>query len=413
VEAVADLLHRAGDAAGEEVQALGGVALRLLPLAPEEAPARASGDLQESFQVAQVGAQQGLGDRVVRVRHGGAGEQDRRQRWWWIRGQPRGSRHARGTTFPTVAAFNLDGSIVASGRSTRAGCDFHPVPRGSSMLPAIPDPLLRAVEQRKCVLFVGPGLSSLAGYPTWSELVDLLVAEARKMPRARTDGLEKFQACGDYFTLAEFARSTLPRDEFRQILKREFGRPVPSTPAHEAIAGTDYRGFITTNYDRLLESAVTQVRMAMPSTFTPSSYSELASALYDPDTFVFKMHGDLLEPSSVVISASDYDRLILRSPHVRSFLQAVFISNTLLFVGYSLRDPDFQLILKELTLIFQGYLPRHFALLASPGSFEIDHLLRQMNVQAIPYDSGDNHRAVLDVLLYLQDLAPATVAAAT
>ncbi len=271
----------------------------------------------------------------------------------------------------------------------------------------LPDQLLRAVENRKCVLFVGSGLSSLAGCPSWSGLVDLLVAEAMKMPGARVDGLEKFQACGDYLTLAEFARSTLPRDEFRQILKREFGRPVPATPAHEAIAGTDYRGFITTNYDRLLESAITQVRSLMPAAFTPSSYSELASALYDPDAFVFKMHGDALEPSSVVLSASDYDRLILRSPHVRSFLQAVFISNTLLFVGYSLRDPDFRLVLKELNLIFQGYLPRHFALLASPGAFEMDHLLRQMHVQAIPYDAAEDHRAVGEVLAQLQALAPA------
>src|SRR5207247_3282143 len=101
------------------------------------------------------------------------------------------------------------------------------------------------------------------------------------------------------------------------------------------------RGLLTTNYDRLLETTVTQVRHWSPPAFTPESISSLATALYNPDFFIFKLHGDISSAESIVLTTRDYDRLILRSPHVRSFLQAIFLNYTLLFIGYSLRDPAF------------------------------------------------------------------------
>ena len=65
------------------------------------------------------------------------------------------------------------------------------------------------------------------------------------------------------------------------------------------------------------------------------------------------------------MTTRDYDRLILRSPHVRSFLQAIFLNYTLLLIGYSLRDPDFQLVLRELRTLGKiswTFGPKHFKL---------------------------------------------------
>lgn len=271
----------------------------------------------------------------------------------------------------------------------------------------LPDPLIQAVRERKCVLFVGSGLSSLAGYPTWPQLIDRLVTEAKRVPSARTEGLESIEARADYLMLAEFARVTLGAYDYTEILKEELGRPVPSTEAHRAIAGTDYRGIITTNYDRLLETTITRVRNWAPNTFSNEAVSLAGSALYSPELFLFKLHGDLASPASIVLSSRDYERLILFSPHVRVLLMSVFLNYKLLFVGYGHRDPDFNLILRELALIFENYVPKHYALIPNAGTFETDHLLRSMNIQLISYDPADNHRAVLAVLQELQDIAPA------
>jgi len=172
---------------------------------------------------------------------------------------------------------------------------------------------------------------------------------------------------------------------------------------------TDYRGLITTNYDRLLETATTQFRQWTPNTFSADSVSSLAVALYNPEFFIFKLHGDIGSAESIILTSRDYDRLILRNPHARSFLQAIFLNYTVLFVGYSLGDPDFQLILSELTLIFQSYIPTHFALLPEPPEFTVDHLLNRMNIQTLPYSTKEGHKEALDVLQILQECAPYTV----
>jgi len=276
----------------------------------------------------------------------------------------------------------------------------------------LPDPLLRAARDRKLVLFVGSGLSARAGYPSWSQLIDRLVAEAKRRPSARLEGIEAMEARRDYFMLAEFARTTLGRYDYVRILKEELGRPVPTTEAHRLIAATDYRGIITTNYDRLLETTIPQVRNWAPSTFTHEGLSPMAEALFNPELFLFKMHGDVVSPKSIVLTDRDYDQLLLRSPHVRALLFAVFLNYKLLFVGYGLRDPDFNLILRELTLLFENYVPAHYALVANAGAFESEHLLDRMNIQVIGYDPADDHRAVVEVLRQLHDAAPAPLAVA-
>lgn len=276
----------------------------------------------------------------------------------------------------------------------------------------LPDPLIRAARERKLVLFVGSGLSSMAGYPTWPQLIDRLVSDAERAPNARTEGLDAIKARGDYLMLAEFARVTLGAYTYTEILKEEVGHPLAPTAAHRLIAATDYRGIITTNYDRLLEITITQERSWAPNTFTHEGYSAMGAALFNPELFLFKLHGDLSSPGSIVLSTRDYERLILFSPHVRALLMGIFLNYKLLFVGYGLRDPDFNLILRELTLSFENYVPTHYALVPNPGTFEADHLLRQMNIELIGYDPADNHRAVVEALQQLHDAAPAPLAVA-
>jgi hypothetical protein len=274
----------------------------------------------------------------------------------------------------------------------------------------LPADLRQAVRARKCIIFVGSGLSSAAGYPSWSQLLDTLVDEAKKVPNAPIVGLDKYVAAGDYLTLAEFARHQLGRNQYANILKRLLNKPAKPSPAHLSIAQTDYRGLITTNYDRIIETAITLSRHWAPNSFTPEAVSALAVALYNPEFFIFKVHGDIGSAESIVLTSQDYDRLILRSPHVRSFLQAVFLNYTVLFVGYSLRDQDFQLVLRELALVFEGYTATHYALIPDAGPFETEHLLSRLNIRAIPYDSSAGHGMVVDVLAELQKEAPYSVA---
>lgn len=274
------------------------------------------------------------------------------------------------------------------------------------MPPQIPPRLARIARDRKLILFVGSGLSCAAGYPSWGEMVLRLVDEAREIPGARTAALEELLEKKDWFSLAEFARTTLSPYDFGEILREMFIEPAPPSRAHELIARTDYRGIITTNYDRLLELTMARAANRSPGTFTTNGISAMAVALFTPDLFIYKMHGDIHDAGSMILTASDYDQMILFNPHTRSFLHGAMLNYTLLFVGYSLSDPDFQLVLRELSLMFQHHVPKHYALIPNCGDFTKEHLLRRLNVQAIGYDPADDHREAADFLAEIQAIAP-------
>jgi len=270
-----------------------------------------------------------------------------------------------------------------------------------------PKPLLDSLKARRCMLFAGSGLSVPAGYPTWSGLVDQLVAEAANAFPDKAASLKTFtKKEKDPLLVGEFARSKLGPQRYGNLLRTVFAKPGKPQPSHDSIALTDYRAVITTNYDKLIETVVTFKRGWTPPVFSFESMPSLGSALFEGLFFVFKLHGDISSPESIVLTSQDYDRLMLRSPFVRSFLQAVFLNFTLLFIGYSISDPDFQLVLKELNLIFQGTTPPHYALLADPHEFTTEHLMAQLNIQVIPYDSKNSHQEATDFLAELQKVVP-------
>lgn len=270
-----------------------------------------------------------------------------------------------------------------------------------------PAPLLQNLKDNRCILFLGSGFSTAAGYPSWPELITKLVDEAAGAYPQQADDLKRYATKEkDLLLVAEYARSRLGPQRYGSILQMLLSKPVTPQPAHKAIAHTKYRALITTNYDKLIETTITLEQHWQPNSFTPESITSLGSALFKDEFFILKLHGDIGNAGSIVLTSQDYDRLMLVSPFVRSFLQAVFLTYTVLFVGYSLNDPDFQLVRKELQLIFQGTTPTHYALLPDPHDFTSEVLMKGLNVQVIPYSTADNHKEATDFLETLRQAAP-------
>ena len=74
--------------------------------------------------------------------------------------------------------------------------------------------------------------------------------------------------------------------------------------------------------------------------------------------------------------------------------------------------PNDQLIsARRLTLIFEDYVPPHYALIPNAAEFTVEHLLARMNIQTIPYDPADGHKEVLQILERLHSEAPYNIPA--
>jgi hypothetical protein len=77
------------------------------------------------------------------------------------------------------------------------------------------------------------------------------------------------------------------------------------------------------------------------------------------------------------------------------------LTKALFFVGYSLSDPDFRLLMDRQLTHFKGFVPERFALMMDVGPVERDVLWRTARIHVSSYDKGQ-HGQVLEFLQALK-----------
>lgn len=287
------------------------------------------------------------------------------------------------------------------------------------MTPKIPTSLVRNLRERRCVLFAGAGLSAWAGLPTWRSLLERAI-EAVRAETLEDDGgeLDRLVERGRYLELADHCREQLgPR--YAELLAESLRATVQEVPeVHRLILGMPFAAWITTNYDKLLERAYAEVRGGWPKTLTHVDHDSLGMVLFDGAPFILKAHGDIDRPESIVLTTRDYREIIHANPAFNAAFSAILLTRAVLFVGYSLNDPDFRLLLDRQLTAFRGFVPDRYAIMPDIGEVEREVLWRSARIRVITYE-GD-HAWLLEFLRALQaavqaggeDAAPSRMATA-
>jgi len=110
----------------------------------------------------------------------------------------------------------------------------------------------------------------------------------------------------------------------------------------EPTAGIPYLNrFVTTNWDPFLERAL--------GVLVPMVQDRDLAFWDDTKRQVLKIHGCITRPYSLVATQSDYDACMKQNPLIFNKLKDLMATKTFLFVGYSMRDPDFQEVWKGIT----------------------------------------------------------------
>ncbi|MBK7583368.1 MAG: SIR2 family protein [Myxococcales bacterium] len=194
------------------------------------------------------------------------------------------------------------------------------------------------------LLFVGSGLSRFEaarnpGVPEsvkildWGQLTRRLSAAAgghhSNVDGTPTEALgiaQTYEAQAGRGRLIDQIEAAVPYDKFS-----------PGT-AHRALCDIGWASVITTNYDDLLERAFQD---AGRSVCKIVSDIDLSRAREPGALQVIKMHGCLLASrESIVLSTDDYAEYEGRRPGIASKVKSLLCEHPVLFLGFSLTDPN-------------------------------------------------------------------------
>lgn len=263
------------------------------------------------------------------------------------------------------------------------------------------------------VAFVGAGLSMQAGLPSWRTLMDTLIAECiADTPRKTSPDVEELSRMArgsplDMLMVAQELRERLGRRRFKEVMEATFRAPdCQPADVHRSLTRLPLAAVLTTNYDKLVETAFAVANADPPRIILPSNEPAIAALGGSDDFYILKLHGDIDEIDSVVIGVGDYRKASQTNHLYRITLEALLRDKTLMFLGYSLNDPGFVLLLDQVRGAFQGYNPGHFALMAADrvGPIAARRFEEDYGIRVLTYVPSEGHPEVAN---FLADLVTA------
>lgn len=268
--------------------------------------------------------------------------------------------------------------------------------------PKPPDSLIADCVSGECVLFAGAGLSARAGFPTWLPLVGDLLDWAIKNKFVDEIWAESRRAAianGDSGVVADGIISALQGQEeiLYGYLRKTFSRTASLSGAHRRLSGIRFCAVLTTNFDNLLEQTYKNKK---PFIYTPGDAEQLIEALHKRDFFVLKLYGDLSRSDTLMISPTQFEDAIGENLPFSQFMETLFLSKTLLFIGASLEGIEDYL--KGVGLKRQKNPRSHWALVAVGHDLawqaKAESLTRRYGIGIIPYRFNHKHTQVVDFL---------------
>lgn len=113
----------------------------------------------------------------------------------------------------------------------------------------------------------------------------------------------------------------------------------------KSVTENNISGIITTNYDDLPEIITRNYK-------TYQSQDELITSSPQNIGEIFKIHGSIEDPKTIVITQSDYADFDRKSQYLAAKLLTIFMEYPIIFIGYSISDSNIRKILTSIVECF-------------------------------------------------------------
>lgn len=257
-----------------------------------------------------------------------------------------------------------------------------------------PKALTAELASRRCIIFLGAGASAGSissdgskNPSTWETFLNDLKG---KMRVASSKVVDEMIVQKRYLDAAEIILNNVPQADFTGYIREEFVRPrYKPSPIHEAVLEIDPKIVVTTNYDDIYDNFCRQGDAVDGYNVCKYYEDHLVSDLRSPVRLIVKAHGCVSDSSKIILSRSHYFREKQNHENFFKVLESLFLTHTVLFIGYSLSDPDIQLILENSNIAAKSAHPHYIAISDNIEASLKESYKRTYNLEFIEFQQGN------------------------
>ena|GEM_PF-350787 len=195
------------------------------------------------------------------------------------------------------------------------------------------------------VLFAGTGISAstaeCTGLPSRGELTESLLASLGRDREALSPGDASFPWAAQCYEIEQGRASLI------SFLKEKLGVIQEPLPVQQAIAALPFPLILTTNYDVLIERALSEKGIVYQRVIGDYGLRHKQPGVVR----IVKLYGCITEPESMIITEEDLFAFLDGWPETLDTLGSVLSGKVFLFVGCDLKDRGFR-------RLYHGLAPR-------------------------------------------------------
>lgn len=252
------------------------------------------------------------------------------------------------------------------------------------------DSLIKEIKLNNNIIpYVGAGTSMLFEniYPSWGGFLETTF-EKYCLKEKKTEFYKL-----SYEEKADYLYEKLGPISFNDHLKHTFGEKYLNGTSACFYEKAIYllplifnnNLILTTNYDKVIEKMY-QLNNILLTTLHPGHKEALNNSLRTNKLLLYKIHGDISEPTSIILTKDQYDK-VYQDDRFKSELKKIFVGKQMFFLGCSLQKDRPLDLMKE---ILENGMVNYAIISCDDSHYEMrrKELEKQYNIKAIIYPDG-------------------------
>lgn len=195
--------------------------------------------------------------------------------------------------------------------------------------------IIKASQNHSLSFFVGAGVSSLSGAPSWKKLIQQICKQIHQPIKENYSSDESLR-------IPQIFYHFINKDDeqyYKFIQENLIQKDLFPNEVHKALLKLNPVSFVTTNFDDLLETAAMQYCQSYISIACDNEVANI-----NGNKYILKLHGDL-KHKNIVFKEEDYLNYSENFKLMETLLKSIFSTNTVVFIGYGLNDYNIKLVL--------------------------------------------------------------------